>query len=237
MLDSGADINEPDPVTGDTVLHAALSKKYDTVPLLLRLKVDPNIPNKNNASALHLAALTQSHDAAQMLLQAKADANTQANSGFLAGAGVKAPAPGGSPIGAAVRKQDLRLAKLLIAGGARIDANALAEAVMLEDREIEDFLADECGALPSVLNKDGSSAIHVASKERDPIGWEGLNELLGWYDNAGCGQGSESWVNNTDKWGHTALMVAARQPHRGACQACVSFKLAAFLTVSPVGRS
>ena len=116
------------------------------------------------------------------------------------------------------------MVKLLFEAGAAIDANALAEAVMLEERDIENFLADDCGALPSVLNLDGSSTLHVAAKESDPVGWNGINELLGWYDNTACGESSQ-FVNNQNSCGQTPLMVGARQPNRGACQVDVTLQV------------
>ena len=125
LLNAKACVDEQDPVTGDTVLHAALSKKQDNIEALLALKADPNARNTNGGTPIHVAVLTQSYRAAQLLLDAKGDPNTQANSGFLAGKGVYTPAPGGSPIGSACRKEDRRMVDILLDGGARIDANAL----------------------------------------------------------------------------------------------------------------
>ena len=70
---------------------------------------------------------------------------------------------------------------------------------MLEKRDIENYLVDEVGptlggVLPNVTNLDGSNALHVCAKEKDPTGWEGLNEFLGWYENAGLGD-NVHWIN------------------------------------------
>ena len=225
ILAAKADINELDPVTGDSLLHVAVNKKHDTetITFLIELGADPNTPNHNEATPLHIAVLGQAHDAVRVLLQARAEPNTQAIKGALAGAGVGAPAPGGSPMGAAVKKQDLEMVKMLIEAGARIDANAVGEAFMLNGREIEDYLVDEKGARPDTLNLDGSSPLHVCAKEKDPTGWTGLNECLGWYENAGIGD-AEVWVNVADQQGITPMMVAARQPRVGAAQVLLEWR-------------
>jgi len=94
--------------------------------------------------------------------------------------------------------------------------------MLLPERGLERFLVDEHGALPELRNLDGSTAIHVCAKEKDPLGWENINEVLLWHEE--LGHDPIEHANARTASGVTPMMVAARQPRDGAAKVLLEWR-------------
>ncbi|OON21112.1 ankyrin repeat protein, partial [Opisthorchis viverrini] len=78
LIAFGADVNQVEPVHGNTCLHEAASRGFSRcVELLCHCRADPNLPNKANFLPLHLAAQYGHNQCARVLIYSGSDLNAK----------------------------------------------------------------------------------------------------------------------------------------------------------------
>jgi ankyrin repeat protein len=166
LLKAGADANAPLTAAGDTaVMMAARTGKTEAIRVLVEAGANVNAKETWGGTTALMWAVSEGHaDAAQALLKAGADANARSNfvaaangRGFegrtpLSGSTEAKPAEFASgwltPLMFAAREGDVDVARVLVSGGADVNATAgdgktaLALAVFNGNYEVASFLVD-----------------------------------------------------------------------------------------------
>jgi ankyrin repeat protein len=198
LLDAGADINQPDDESGDTILHYASAEGYyDMVVLLLDNGADLSAVNDDECMPLHLAADAGHVSVARLLLNAGADSSACDNldktplhyaaaegNGLVVEALLEAGASvqvhdsfGRSPLLEAADYGYPAVVKRLIAEGANVSAadafgrTPLHVAASAGHQEVVQLLLDS-GADVDAQDDDGFTALHQSGHD----GTEGIAE-------------------------------------------------------------
>ena len=155
LLKAGANPNAALPVQGETVLMtAALSGNADVVTLLLErgAEVDARA-TKSGQTALMWAASQNHREVVDRLIQRGADVRARSTSGF-------------TPMLFAAQQGSIEIARLLMAAGAGVNAEAGGQAPLLvainsAQVPFARFLLEQ-GANPNPSTREGETALHAA---------------------------------------------------------------------------